>query len=250
MAFVEEDLTKELFEKRENEIKHPSYDSELAFYDCVKNGNIEGLNNMLKEGPSSDAKERGELSPDPVRNAIYHHIVMTAMITRFCIEGGMEQEMAYALSDLYINKADRAKTREEVQNIQNNMILDFAYKMRELKKKAVYSKQIVICMDYISENLHKNITVEELADYVNLNETYLSKLFKKEMGQPVSSYIRDRKIEYAESLLKYSDKSSIDIANDLGFSSHSYFISVFKKKTGLTPKEYRNKFFRKKLTQK
>ncbi|MBP3325216.1 MAG: helix-turn-helix domain-containing protein [Coprococcus sp.] len=48
----------------------------------------------------------------------------------------------------------------------------------------------------------------------------------------------------AENLLKYSDFSAIDISNDLCFSSHSHFIKVFKEHTGYTPKEYRNRFFR------
>ena len=56
--------------------------------------------------------------------------------------------------------------------------------------------------------------------------------------------MRNKKIEEACWLLKYTDKSSIEIATDLSFSSHSYFISVFKKVTGKTPKEYRNVEFR------
>ena len=87
--------------------------------------------------------------------------------------------------------------------------------------------------------------MEALAEYVQLNETYLSKLFKKETGQSVSEYIRDRKVEEAAALLRYSEKTSVEIATDLGFSSHSYFISIFKKVMGMTPKEYRDQYFRK-----
>jgi AraC-like DNA-binding protein len=87
--------------------------------------------------------------------------------------------------------------------------------------------------------------MEELAGYVQLNETYLSKLFKKETGQSVSEFIRDKKVEEACALLRYSDKTSVEIAADMGFSSHSYFISIFKKVTGMTPKEYRDQYFRK-----
>ena len=90
------------------------------------------------------------------------------------------------------------------------------------------------------ERAHENITVSELAESVGLNETYLSKLFKKEMGCTVSEYIRDEKIEEACYLLSFTNKTSIEIATDLSFSSHSYFISVFKKVKGVTPKEYRN----------
>ena len=79
---------------------------------------------------------------------------------------------------------------------------------------------------------------------MKLNETYLSKLFRKETGLSISEYIRNKKIEEAMALLRYSEKTSIEIATDLGFSSHSYFISVFKKVCGMTPKEYRNQHLR------
>jgi AraC-like DNA-binding protein len=102
------------------------------------------------------------------------------------------------------------------------------------------SKQIKECVNYIRSHIHDNVTVSELAEVVGLNETYLSKLFKKEMRCTVSEYIRNEKIEEACWLLSYTDKSSIEIATDLSFSSHSYFISVFKKVKKVTPKEYRN----------
>ena len=116
--------------------------------------------------------------------------------------------------------------------------------MRDRAKFKVKSKQVIKCIDYINENLHNTITVSELADYVGLNETYLSKVFKRETGVTVSEYVRDKKIEEACWLLKFTDKSSIEIATDLSFSSHSYFISVFKKVMNVTPKEYRNQSFR------
>ena len=120
----------------------------------------------------------------------------------------------------------------------------FASYMNDSKRNVAKSKQIVQCIDYIRENIHKSITVSELAENVGLNETYLSKLFKKEVGCSVSEYIRNEKIEEACWLLRYTNKTSIEIATDLSFSSHSYFISVFKKVTGTTPKEYRNNSYR------
>ena len=60
------------------------------------------------------------------------------------------------------------------------------------------------------------------------------------MGCTVSEYIRDEKIEEACYLLTFSNKTSIEIANDLSFSYNSYFISVFKKVKLITSNEYRN----------
>lgn len=56
----------------------------------------------------------------------------------------------------------------------------------------------------------------------------------------LSQYIQEQKIEKAKSLLKTTDRSILEIATYLGFSSQGYFQNVFKKLTGMTPKEYRN----------
>lgn len=244
MSDFDGDLTRKLFDKRENEEKRPSYESEMKFYHLISEGKMEELKQHRIGTPSSDDRIRGVLSENPLRNAVYHFIVQIAMITRCCIEAGLESDVAYEMSDLYINRADRAKTREEIREIQEEAICGFTRTMANLKRKQIYSKQVVLCIDYISENLHNNISVTELAEYVKLNETYLSKLFKREMGISITEYIREKKIDEAKGLLLYSDKSSIEIATDLGFSSHSYFISVFKKTTGMTPREYRHVKFR------
>ena len=88
--------------------------------------------------------------------------------------------------------------------------------------------------------MHEKITVATLADYLNLNPTYLSKLFTKETGMNIGDFILKTKITTAQNMLKFSDFSCLDISTTLGFSSQSYFISTFKKITGQTPKEYRN----------
>ena len=245
MAEIRDDLTRSIFQERENDKKHPPFEDEMGFYSLIAAGKIDELREFRKGHPKSTDEVRGVLSDNPVRNAVYHFVAMITMVTRACMMNGLPQDVAYKMSDIYIRKADRLTVVEDILKLQEEMIYDFTSSMRELNTTAVHSKQIVQCIDYISKNLHNNITVYELAKYVDLNETYLSKLFKKEMGCPISKFIRDKKVEEAMALLRYSDKASIEIAADLGFSSHSYFISVFRSVTGETPKEYRNHYFRK-----
>ena len=95
-------------------------------------------------------------------------------------------------------------------------------------------------VDYIYDHLHTRITIEELSSYVNLNSSYLSRVFKKEMGVSVSRYIRMKKIETAKNMLVYSDFTPSEIASILAFPSQSYFSEVFRKEVGTTPLEYKN----------
>ena len=165
------------------------------------------------------------------------------MITRFCIEGGMNPETAYNLSDLYIHKADTAKTYDEILALHKQAIYDFSQRMKVLHKKQRYSKHIVQALDYIYNHLHQPIPIGEIAHAISINETYLSKLFKKETGESIASYIRKKRVETAANMLRFSDYSYIDIANYLSFTSHSHFIQVFRAQTGLTPKEYRDRYY-------
>lgn len=243
MSDIRKEVTESLFSERENETKHPTYEKEIAFYTLICQGKLDKVRESWNREPKADASQRGVLSDDPVRNAMYHMVSMTSLVSRLCIARGMPQDVSYKLSDAFVKKADARNTVEGIHEVQWEMVMNYTLAMSNYATIQVSSKQIRECINYIRKNIHNNITIGELAEHVELNETYLSKLFKKEMGCTVSEFIRNEKIEEACWLLRYTDKTSIEIATDLSFSSHSYFISVFKKVKGITPKEYRNYSF-------
>ena len=157
----------------------------------------------------------------------------------------MQHELAFNASDLYIQKMDLCQTVESITALHLDMFTFYTNHMANIEKENVYSKPIIQCMDYIYYHLNEKIHLQDLAKYVNLNSSYLSTLFKKETGLSVSDYILKRRMDAAKNMLQYSDYTYGDISVILAFSSQSHFIQVFKKQTGLTPKEYRSKFYRK-----
>lgn len=185
----------------------------------------------------------GILSKDPVTNLKYHFVITTAMITRMCREHGMELEQAFRLSDFYIQKLDDINTEEEVHRLHDAMVMDYTEKMRKYFRSDTNSKHINACKEYIYSHIKERITIEDLADVLGVSASYLSRLFKKEVGVSVSSYIRKRKIEMAKNLLRFSDYSMIEIANRLSFSSQSHFIQQFREVEGITPKKYRDEYY-------
>lgn len=238
------ELNKMMFDQREYGRPHKSYEEELAFYEMVKSGDVDGIKKYTILYMTNDMEGYGILSKDPLRNLIYHFIVLAAMLTRFCIEGGLEPEIAYSLSDLYIQEADKCKNVKEIQSLHCMMVMDYTLRMKHHHTDKIFSKQIVICNEIISKSLHNKLTVAELAHKIDMNESYLSKLFRKEMGVSVSEYIRIMRVDAATNLLKYSEYSCSEISEYLAFSSQSHFIKVFQSHTGLTPKAYRDKYFR------
>ena len=233
----EKELVYRNFFQMENNILHAPYNPELEFYSVIKSGNVEKTKELCKESLLSKVG-LGSLSKNKLKNICYHFIITTALVARYCIEGGMDLTTSYSLSDFYIQKADECKTPEEISELHYVMCLDYAKRMKNLRKKKICSKHIAICIDYICENLHTRITIKELAERVKLEQSYLSKLFKKEVGVTISEYIQEKKIETAQNMLIYSEFAPAEISSILAFPNQSYFTEVFKKWTGMTPKQY------------
>lgn len=238
---IKEELTRVEFKNREYMINHIPYDREMAFYQAIRNGDMEEMKRLFK--PLS-VEGFGKLSDNPIRNLKYHLIITVAFITRYCIEGGLEMESAYNLSDIYIQKIDKCSTEESIRQIHKEMTEAYVKRMKEHKTRKVYSKPISLCIDYIYDNLHSRISLNELSEVSSLSTSYLSKLFHNEVGITIAQYIINKKIDAAKNLLIYTDNTPVDISNYLSFSSESHFISVFKKVTGLTPKKFRTIHFR------
>lgn len=217
---------------------HLSYKTEMNFYDLVKQGNIEQLE---KNKPTLIVKGQGILSTDKFRNLQYHFVIATALIVRFCIEGGLPKEDAYTLSDIFIRKMDKLWEQDEIEKLHYEMVITFAKEMRKLKKNSGSSLYVRKTIDYISSHYNTQIKVSNIASQLNLSEKYLSTLFKKETGMTLISFIEKKRIEEACRLLSYTEISYADIADSLCFNSHSYFVKVFKKNKGITPMQYRIK---------
>ncbi len=87
-----------------------------------------------------------------------------------------------------------------------------------------------------------NLESGELLDEYNYNHSYACRMFKKSMGVSIVTYFLTAKINYAMSLLQFTDKPVTEIAIQSGFSSVSYFNRIFKNLHGISPREYRKSF--------
>lgn len=235
------DLNYHLYVQKMAGFTRTPFHSEFEKYNTIRSGNVEEVRKNFAIIRKNFLAGKGKLSEDPVRNTIYHFVVSVAITSRICVEGGLDHDTAYTLSDIYIQRADKCTSCEQVLDIFEEMQVDFATRMRDLKKRDIISIHIRKCIDYIYEHLHEKLTINELSAFTGLNPTYLSKLFMKETHTSIKDFVTNAKISTAQNMLKHSDFSYLDISLALGFSSQSSFISVFKKKTGMTPKSYRQK---------
>lgn len=96
-------------------------------------------------------------------------------------------------------------------------------------------------MDYIEHNFAKDISLNLVAEYVHLSPAYFSRIFNKKTGISFSEFVTQVRLKQAKQHLRASEETIDHIALACGFSSSSYFTSVFRKHEGITPSDYRGK---------
>lgn len=244
---IESELNHKLFMQREENIRHPEFEKEIGVYKAIASGDLEEVNRRRKlnqewANPAASGERNGLLSKNPLQNRKFHFVIFAALTTRFCVESGLEHEKAYNMSDIFIQKADLCTTIEELDALLTKMIQDFTLCMKEHQKQHTHSKLIAKCIDYIYNNLQKKLKTGNIADYLGISPSYLSRLFAKEMGIPLSSYIKNQRLNAAARMLQYSDYSIAEIAEYFEFSSQSHFTSAFQERYQTTPKRYRDAF--------
>ena len=124
-----------------------------------------------------------------------------------------------------------------------NQILNFLLEVircaEKLGNKEELSPDIDFSCKYIKQNIFQPIAISALAQSVNLSESRFKHKFKDEVGVPPNGYILKEKINKAKELIKTQKSSLTDLAYDLGFSTSSYFSTVFKKHEGMSPTEFK-----------
>lgn len=214
-----------------------AWDMDQELQKIIRDGNL-NYSSVLSKAAVLFPGVKASLG-DSIRHAKDTQIVFTAISTRAAIAGGLSPEIAHTVGDLYIERIENAKEMTELLNLGHTMFEDFVRRVHNLKQNPNISKPVQECCDYITMNLHRRLTIEELASLTGYTDYYLSRKFKKELGMSINDYIRKAKIDHAKMLLTSTQKSIQQISEELNFSSRSYFSDNFQKETGMSPRAYR-----------
>lgn len=120
-------------------------------------------------------------------------------------------------------------------NSGNKPIIDKNY---PIAGKGESSKIALKIYEYLSLNLNRNITLEEVADELFFSISYVKSVFKKHTGKSIIDAFNEMKIERAKKLIKKGVRFT-EITQQLAFSSAQYFSRIFKRHVGITPMEYK-----------
>ena len=215
--------------------KHTPYRAEIRLFSCVQQGDIPKLMEELKKLDLSVVT--GKMSRDSIMQHKYTAVSAVTLATRYAIQGGVDEKTAYDFSDRVIMLIDSLDSKADIMLCLANEILMLTRMVNKSKKHPSHSPYVKKCIAFINDSIGERLSVSFLASYCGISADYLSRIFKEEMGESLSSYIVRKKLEAAKIML-LKGMTNEEICRSLSFSSVSYFITVFKKHFHMTPGEY------------
>lgn len=175
---------------------------------------------------------------DSLRDRKNYLIILKTLLRKAAEYGGVHPIHLHRLSSHYAGMIENARSIKQSLSLQEAMIRDFCQlvKRHSLSKYSYYVGQAITLIQY---DLTADLRLKTIAEKLNVNSSYLSNLFHKEVGITLTDYINGQRIERSIHLLQLTTKSVQEIAAECGIQDANYFIKLFKKHTGFTPSRYR-----------
>ena len=143
------------------------------------------------------------------------------------------------MSELFASSEEMRLYRNSMNSVADmlSLIHVVAQKYSDIASKDMESEVTETIKNYVSTHLSKNIMKEDIVNQVHLNPDYVTRIFKKETGMSIKSYVIQEKMKEAQRLLRNTALPISHIAVRLGYSNFSYFSTTYKKVFGITPAE-------------
>ncbi|WP_179215572.1 response regulator [Paenibacillus sp. MY03] len=216
---------------------HPTYMGiKKQISQFVQLGSGEFIPTILSDFLDNCYKQR--LDPPIVKRyvvLIAHHILDELI---------MQDGLPFGSPDLDIEQVERqvdnCLTIRELKDVCESFAEEYAIWIRKLGRPTL-REEVVKAIDYIHRHYRERVTLEDVAEYVSMNKSYFSRLFKQETSEMFHEFLIRTRLEQAQELLLSTDARIGDIATEVGYNDIFYFNRAFKAYTGMSPSEYRNK---------
>ena len=227
------------YDKKDNFVYNKSYVLEEAILNLVRTGNFEGFHSLQF---NDDNFHTGITGDNAIRQLKNNIIISTTLCTRAAIDGGLEYDTAYELSDHFIQLTEQTDNPDILYDLLGKIAYTFAEKVSQIQTPTSADGRLQKAILYIKQNTNQHITVGDVAGYIGFSKSYFSAYFKENLGFTVSDFILRCKLEEGRRLLQFTNKPISTISTFLCFSSQNHFQTAFKKQFNMTPNEYRRKW--------
>lgn len=235
--FLDKKTRQILLASRESFVPHTPYRYEKDMLEAVRQGDLALARKCMEILDKTG--QAGKLSPNPLRQSQIIFISYITQITRAAMDGGVEEDLAYAMSDSYIQTSEKCTALSQIDRLRTRALMDFTNAVRHKKDSPPYSKAVRRAIGYIRSHVKEKISLSQIALASGLSSGRFSHLFREETGMTPFAYVKKERLETARSMLIYTDRPISEISAALCFSSESHFIQAFREYTGKTPGKYR-----------
>lgn len=202
----------------------------------VREGNISGLG--ASDRMTAFSTTEGYGLGDPKREARDSMVAFTALCARAAMEGGLAPKAARETEAHYVRLIEKCDRLTELMRLKPMILEDFITRVRALRRVPEMSPVIQEVCTYIHSHLTDRLELADIAREVGYTEYYLTKKFYRETGVRLAVYIKGARIERAKIMLM-TGKTIQAIADELQFTTRSYFTKIFRDVVGMSPAEYR-----------
>ena len=218
-----------------------NYSDEMLFLKHIKEGNPEAVRQRASRRVELLHEYRvGKLAKQSLKQNEYMACSAIVLASRAAVEGGIDPLTGYLMSDTYLQRLENCTDVNSIYRIVHEMTVAFAEQVKEHIEQRSRHSYVEQCRQFIFKHLSKQFTNDEVASELAVSKQYLCRLFADEVGMGIQQYAVYQRIEAAMNMLKFSDASISTVAMYFCFASQSHFGKVFKKHTGLSPKQFRD----------
>lgn len=211
-------------------------EKERELLDFVAAGERDGARRVLQQLVTAVSG----LEASRVEEARSRVLELVVLLSRAAIAGGADVELVFGLEYRSLSRLRELSSLDEISAWLARILTRFVNLVFDLRHVR-YSAHLSRVLAYLRESFREPITLAEAAQAVDLSPGYLGRIFRSELRSSFSRYLQRLRIQEAKRLLKSSSMPVGDVGAATGFSDHSYFSQVFRKETGVSPREYRQK---------
>ena len=226
-------------------IMEERYEAENALMRAISTGQTQGGASLISSFDSMPFEKRLD---DPIRNLKNYCIIMNTLFRKAAEMGDIHPIYLNEISSVFAEKIEQADSVSGIKTLMSEMYRAYCQLVKK-HKTGSHSPLVQKTKLIIGSDLSSDLSLSKLAAAQNINPSYLSTLFKKETGRTVTDYILSERMDLAVKLLETTRLQIQTVALHCGILDVQYFSKLFKKHTGMPPKEYRLKFKSKNYTK-
>lgn len=217
------------------------YDAENHFMKMIETGNVKEVLLAYNEIASNSSTKQFNAANTVYQNPMTGLSILRTLSRKAAERGGLSVVKIDEITQKAVQRMSASKSYLEQGNDTRNMVFELTKAVQTHQQhSAGYSTPTKRIVEYLSLHYSQDIPLDTLSNLVHLSKSHVSRTFKSETGQTITSYLGSIRCSHAADMLLDNNLTIEAISSYVGYLDSNYFVKVFKKRYGKTPSAYRS----------